>query len=65
MTYPCASNSSKGKIALIIPSFEMGVNDRIPIDFVQREQASERSLWRFFKNRPRPLGVLHNVTKKH
>jgi hypothetical protein len=36
-----------------------------PIDFVQREQASERSLWRFLENRPRPRGVVHNVTKKH
>jgi hypothetical protein len=34
-------------------------------DFVQREQTSERSLWRFLETRPRPMGVVHNVTKKH
>jgi hypothetical protein len=36
----------------------------LSFDFVQREQASERSLWRFLENRPRPMGVVHNVTKK-
>jgi hypothetical protein len=34
------------------------------IDFVQREKAQEKSLRRFLEKRPRPLGVVHNVTLK-
>jgi hypothetical protein len=32
--------------------------------FVQREQAQEKSLLRFLEKRPRPMGVVHNVTLK-
>ena len=34
------------------------------VDFVQREQAVEKSLRRFLEKRPRPMGVVHNVTLK-
>jgi hypothetical protein len=37
----------------------------VALDFVQREQASEKGPWRFLENRPRPMGVVHNVTKKY
>jgi hypothetical protein len=34
-------------------------------DFVQHKQAQERSLRRLPEKRPRPMGVVHNVTQKH